>query len=67
MEYTKFSTFPVERLLEEGSVGNFAGCDFITLDNKIHPVFSEANFPGAHYESLLPALRLASRLVSTDC
>jgi len=37
------------------------------LSNDVHPVFAEANFRGMDYNMLLPVLRLATRLIDTDC
>lgn len=37
------------------------------LCNPIHPIFARHNFPSADYDALVPALRLASLLISTDC
>ena len=37
------------------------------LVNDIHPIFASYKFPGADYHKLLPSLRLASRLIDTDC
>ena len=57
-------TFPVDLLLDAGSIVPITRCD---LSNDIHPLFARSKFPGAKWEALLPALRLASRLLSTDC
>lgn len=37
------------------------------LNTDVHPLFTADKFPDIDYEVLLPAVRLASRLVSTDC
>ncbi|KAK5123384.1 hypothetical protein LTR85_002816 [Meristemomyces frigidus] len=54
-------TYPIDTLLD--SVITFTGLD---LCNDIHPVFGRSQFPGAEWEALLPALKLASRLLDTD-
>ncbi|KAK5126598.1 hypothetical protein LTR85_009532 [Meristemomyces frigidus] len=37
------------------------------LHNEVHPIFSRTNFPGADYDQLRPALKLASLFIDTDC
>jgi len=41
--------------------------DLGDLDNAIHPVFREQNFPADAYDTLRPVLRLASQLITTEC
>ncbi|KAK5109697.1 hypothetical protein LTR62_006820 [Meristemomyces frigidus] len=37
------------------------------LSNEVHPLFARNRFPGTDYEKILPALRLASLLIDTEC
>jgi hypothetical protein len=39
---------------------------FSKLENEVHPIFANVNFPGVRYEILLPALRLASLLIESE-
>lgn len=53
-----------------GSGDFFEDCDEANLgdlDSDIHPIFARRNFPGAHHDTLLPSLRLASKLLTTEC
>ncbi|KAK5132107.1 hypothetical protein LTR08_000358 [Meristemomyces frigidus] len=37
------------------------------LHNEVHPIFHRIRFPGADYDKLLPALKLSSLFIDTDC
>ncbi|KAK0337648.1 hypothetical protein LTR91_013720 [Friedmanniomyces endolithicus] len=56
-------SLPHQMMEDDGFVLPFAGYD---LTNDIHPIFSRDNFPGADYDVLSPALRLASRILMSE-
>ncbi|KAK0891494.1 hypothetical protein LTR02_014000 [Friedmanniomyces endolithicus] len=56
-------SLPHQLMEDDGFVLPFAGYD---LTNDIHPIFSRDNFPGADYDVLSPALRLASRILMLE-
>ncbi|KAK1825430.1 hypothetical protein LTR12_000231 [Friedmanniomyces endolithicus] len=56
-------SLPHQVMEDDGFVLPFAGYD---LTNDIHPIFSRDNFPGADYDVLSPALRLASRILMSE-
>ncbi|KAK0935393.1 hypothetical protein LTR29_013026 [Friedmanniomyces endolithicus] len=56
-------SLPHQMMEDAGWVVPFAGYD---LTNDIHPIFSRDNFPGADYDVLSPALRLASRILMSE-
>ncbi|KAK1065509.1 hypothetical protein LTR12_004006 [Friedmanniomyces endolithicus] len=56
-------SLPHQVMEDAGWVLPFAGYD---LTNDIHPIFSRDNFPGADYDVLSPALRLASRILMSE-
>jgi len=58
-----FDSFPNRKLIPKGSIRPFKGYD---LANDVHPIMGPDNFDDADYEALLPALRLASRLLLSE-
>ncbi|KAK0276750.1 hypothetical protein LTR35_002891 [Friedmanniomyces endolithicus] len=56
-------SLPHQIMENAGWVLPFVGYD---LTNDIHPMFSRDNFPGADYDVLSPALRLASRILMSE-
>ncbi|KAK4547208.1 hypothetical protein LTR36_001429 [Oleoguttula mirabilis] len=61
---TDFNAFPIDKLVAgEGYVAG-ATCD---LANDVHPLFARENMQGFDYDAILPALRLASHFLTTEC
>ncbi|KAK5675319.1 hypothetical protein LTS10_012085 [Elasticomyces elasticus] len=58
-----WARFPLDQILEEEAIQPFQGFD---LDNAVHPLFVRENFRDADYDALLPALRLATRLLNCE-
>ncbi|KAK4945865.1 hypothetical protein LTR10_014956 [Elasticomyces elasticus] len=58
-----WARFPLDQILEEEAIQPFQGFD---LENAVHPLFVRENFPNANYDALLPALRLATRLLNCE-